>query len=238
MRPNLSPDLQQFIDHMTPAAGAVDLIRQPLYDYQLYPTAGIGGNLAFFSTPIGQGASSSSGNAANTKGITDTNMKLAGALGQPEAFWIESIEVDFQPGSVATAATYTIQVPSAFNATAAATVQAGENDVNAVLSGGALTLTVSNKPYYTEGPLLRFPPQCGFCLDAAVASNAAVATGEVVKAKLRAIGAPCVIQPGVGLLAQQPFNVNLTWPVAIATPSGFNGRIGVILNGWLIRPVQ
>lgn len=232
------PSLEQFRAHLvTVMGGPVEVIWQPLYDYLLYPTAGSAAPFKFFSVPEGQGISSSSANAANPKGLADTNMKLAGALGQPEAFWIESIEFDVQPGSVSTANTYTVQIPAAFAAANAAAVQAGAHDVNAVLSGGFLQLNVSNKQYYQEGPLLRFPPTKGFVFDVALGTTSATA-GEVVKEKLRAGGSTCVINPGIAIMAQQPFNVSVTYPTAIATPSGFNARIGVILNGYLLRPLQ
>lgn len=237
MLPQENPGLQQFIRHLVSDPNSVEIVRQPLYDYILYPTAGSAAPLSFFTVPQGQGLSSSSSNAANAKGLADTNMQLAGALPQPQAFWIESVEVDVQPGSVNTANTYTLQPPVVFAAANAASVNAGVSDVNAILSGGVLTLSVSNKPYYQEGPLFRFPTQKGFCLDAATSSTSATA-GEVFAAKLRAVGEPAVINPGVAIAAQQAFNVSISYPTAIATPSGFNARIGVILNGWLIRPVQ
>lgn len=237
MTPNTYPSLEQFISNMVAAKGKVEIIQQPLYDYLLYPTAGSNAPMSFFTVPIGQGLSSSAGNAANPKGLSDTNMQIAGSLPSPQAFWVEGIEVDLQPGSVATANTYTPQVPSAFAVAAAATVQAGENDVSNVLSGGVLSLNISNKAYYQEGPLLRFPPQKGFVLDAAVASNSAT-VGETVKAKIRSAGELCTINPGLAIVANQAFNVTIQFPAAIATPSGFNGRIGVILRGWSIRPVQ
>ena len=236
MLPQDNPNLQQFIRHLTSDPNSVELVRQPLYDYILYPTAGSASPFSFFSVPQGQGLSSSANNAANPKGLADTNMQLAGALPQPQAFWIESIEVDFQPGSVATANTYTPQAPVVFNAAAAATLNAGVSDVNAVLSGGVLQLNVSNKAYYQEGPLLRFPTQKGFALDTAVAMTAAASA--MFGGKMRSVGDPAMIDPGVALAAQQAFGVTIQYPTAIATPSGFNGRIGVILQGWLIRPVQ
>lgn len=231
------PTLEQFTANMVTQLGKIELIRQPLYDYILYPTAGSAAPLAFFSVPQGGGLSSSSGNVANPKGLADTNMQLAGQLPAPQAFWVEGIEVDLQPGSSAAASTFISQVPSAFAAANAATVQAGENDVSNVLGGGVLQLNISNKPYFQEGPLYRFPPRSALALDAALASTSATA-GEVVKAKLRCVGDPNRLDPGLGLMTSQFFGVTITFPTAIATPSGFNGRIGVILNGWLFRPVQ
>lgn len=231
------PNLENFADHIVAVLGKVEVIRQPLYDYVLYPTAGSAQPFIFFGVPQGQGLSSSSGNAANPKGLADTNMQNAGLLPKPQAFWCEGIEFDFQPGSSAAANTYAIQIPAASVAAAAATVQAGENDVSNVLSGGVLTLTVSNKNYYQEGPLFRFPPATGFSLDTSVASNSATATA-LVKAKLKAEGEPCRLDPGLAIMETQAFQVTVQFPAAIATPSGFNARMGVTLPGWLFRPVQ
>lgn len=231
------PTLKQFAAHLVTVMGKVEVVRQPLYDYNLYPTAGSTQPFLFFSVPAGQGISSSSGNAANPKGLADTNMQNAGLLPTPQAFWCDGIQFDFQPGSVATANTYTIQPPVASVAAAAATVQAGENDVSNVLSGGVLSLSISNKIYYQEGPLFRFPPSTSFKLDAAVASNSATAV-ESLKAKLAARGDPVKIDPGLGIMSTQAFGVQIQFPAAIATPSGFNARMGVMLTGWLFRPVQ
>lgn len=231
------PTLQQFAANLTATLGKVEVIRQPLYDYILYPTAGSAAPLQFFAIPIGQGVSSSSGNVANPKGLADTNMQLQGQLAAPQAFWCDGIEVDFQPGSSAAANTFVTQNPTIFNAAAAAAVQAGELDSNAVLSGGFLDFQISNKSYYTEGPLYRFPPKAALALESAV--TATVAAGTVYgKAKIRALGDPVQLNPGFGIMSSQAFNCRVTYPTAIATPSGFNGRIGVVLNGWTFRPVQ
>lgn len=234
--PQNYPSLQQFARNIVTQQGKVEIIRQPLYDYILYPTAGSAAPLLFFTTPMGGGISSSQGNAANAKGISDTNLQQAGLLPSPQAYWVEGIEVDVQPGSSAVANTYAVQVPAAFAVAAAATVQAGTTDVNAILSGGVLDLRISNKSYYQDGPLYKFPPTKYFALDAAVATTSGT-VGEVVKEKLRACGAPVMLDPGLGIAPMQSFGVSITYPTAIATPTN-NARIGVILTGWLFRPVQ
>jgi hypothetical protein len=36
----------------------------------------------------------------------------------------------------------------------------------------------------------------------------------------------------------QNFSVQLVWPVAVATPSGFNAQVRVTLDGYLFRASQ
>lgn len=232
------PDLATMAKNLALKLDAVEIIRQPLYDYQLYPTAGQLFQM-FFQTPIGAPAPSSAspGNVAGAKSTSDTNMQLGGQLAAPQAFWVEGIEVDVQPGSVSTANTFTLQAPSVHVAAAAATVQAGENDVNNIYSTGVLTFNVGGKNYYQEGPLYRFPTRQSLVLDASMASNSATAA-EDVKAKLNCDGEMLTLDPGIGIMTSINFGVTINWPSVIATPSGFNARIGVVLNGWLFRAVQ
>lgn len=232
------PNLNNFRDFMVNQLGKVEVIRQSLYDSAIYPTAGLT-TLRMFQSPVGQGLSSSPGNANAVKSLQDTNMTLAGQLPAPQGFWVQSIEVDFQPGSVSTANTFTLQAPGNFLAvpTAAGLPFEGEADVNAFYTAGGLIFTVGTKPYLQEAPLLYFPPKCRFELDAAVASNSAT-TGAVTKGKLKAGGRPYGIDPGLALMSSQNFDITLQWPVAVATPSGFNGRVMVKIDGWLFRAVQ
>ncbi len=231
------PTLEQFKAHVVNKLGEVEVIRQSLYDTLVYPTAGAV-VLPFFQNPIGQGLSASPGNAGNAKAQTDTNLTLGGQLPAPQAFYIQSIEVDFQPGSSANANTFALLPPVASGAVAATFDAAGENDVSAFYTGGSLTLTIGTKPYLNEAPLLRFPPKARFEMDSSVASQAAVADVIVTKGKLKSGGRPYQLDPGLGLMTSQNFNVTLAWPVAVATPSGFNGAVRVILDGWLFRAVQ
>jgi hypothetical protein len=236
------PDLASFRTMLAAKNPGQDweVLKQSLYDFQIYPTAG-NAALNFFQVAIGGANSASSGNATNPKVLGDTNMTQAGILPAPMMFFCNSVEVHADPGSVATANTFTIQTAaSSVAAPAAATgaVQVGAvNDVNAILTGGALTFTIGQKVYLQEGPLFRFPPKCRFELDAAVTSNSAT-TAEVAFAKLKAGGRPYQLDPGIAIFSMQNFAVQLIWPVVIATPSGFNARVGVVLDGWLFRAVQ
>jgi len=230
------PDLQSFKNAIVAQPGSVEVIKQSLYDTVIYPTAG-SVNIRFFQTQLGAGVSAVPGAAGGVKTLQDTNMTQAGQLPAPQAFWIQSIEVDVQPGSTATANQYALQLPKAQVAAAAAAVQAGAHDVNAIYSTGALTLTIGQKPYLRESPLLRFPPKARFELNAASASNSATAVESIVE-KLRAGGRPYTLNPGLGLMSSMNFDVTLSWPVIVPTPSGFNARVMVKLDGWTFRAVQ
>lgn len=235
-----APSLQQALQYSVNRPGSAEGVRQTLYDFQLYPTAGAT-SLTFFQLPQGQGVSTSQGNAANPKGLSDTNMEAAGQLPSPKMFLATSIEVVFFPGSVNTALTYTPQVANSFIAVptaAQAPIALGAlNDINAVLQGGYLNFFIGSKSYLTEAQLCRFPPKTCLAADLAVASNSAT-TGTIGAALGKATGRPYYLDPAVLLPPNQNFNVTVNFPAVVATPSGFNGRIGVILDGYLYRNSQ
>ena len=230
------PSLKDFAAHLALDLNAIEIVKQPLYDYNVYPTAGLA-LMSFFAFAQGAGLSASPGNVGAVKQLSDTNLILASQLPMPQAFWCDGIEVVIDPGSSAAANNFSLLSPSTHVAAAAATVQSGENDVSNLYSSGALTFTVSLKPYYQEGPLYRFPTRHALRLDTAIDSNSATAA-EDLKAKINLDGELMRLHPGIGIESSQNFGVNLTWPVVVTTPSGFNARVGIILNGWLFRGVQ
>lgn len=233
------PSLAEMARNLAIDTGAIEVIKWEFYDYLLYPTAGVAGQLGFFLTGQGQGQSTADGSAAGAvKTIADTNMTGAGVLPSPQAFWSEEIEFVVEPGSVATANTFTRLTPSTFLAvpTAAGLPQFGEVDVNAILTTGAFVYSVSGKPFYNAAPLHRAPPSTRVQIDAAVSSNSAT-TGAVVKGKAYASGEKCVLDPGVGIMSAQNFGVAAIWPFLVPTVSGFNARVGCILSGYLFRGI-
>lgn len=236
MNPQSYPTLSQFAAHIAAVLGKIEVIEQPIYDRIVYPTAGIAA-LQFFTVPKGAGFTSESGAVASAKTIADTNMTQNGQLPAPQAFWIDNIQVFVDPGSDATANEYATALPTVFAAAAAATVQTGENDCNAILNSGVLTLTVGQKPYFVGAPLYTFPPQAGKRINAALAHNSAT-VGVVSKALLFSEGKLRTLDPGIGLATGFNFDVTIQWPVLQVTPSGFNARIGVWLGGWLFRAAQ
>lgn len=215
--------------------GQSEIIRQRLYDFQLYANAGTT-QLSFFQQPVGSGLTSALGGTVGAvKTLFDTNMTLGGTLPSGQAFMIESVEVCFFPGSVTTANTYTPIGMSVFNATAAASVVAAANDVNTFYQSGLLELNILSKNYLRETPLLAFPPKANFALDAAVASNSAT-TAEVALLQARASGRPYYIDPSISLQPAVNFEVVLRFPAAVALT--FNARVGVILDGYFMRASQ
>ena len=214
-----------------------EIVRQRFYDYQLYATAGTT-QLTFFSAPVGQGLTTALGGTAGTaKTLWDTNLELPNTLPSGKAFMIESIEVVFFPGSVSTANTYTPVSPVLFAATAAASVGNQTADVNSFYQSGMLELNILSKNYLRETPLIAFPPKANYNLDAAIASNSAT-TAEVGVVNMRAAGRPYYLEPTIALQPAVNFEVVLRFPAAVATPSGFNARVGVILDGYFMRASQ
>lgn len=217
--------------------GQSEIIRQSLYDHQIYPAAGAL-QLNFFQAPIGQGITSALGATAGTgKTLADTNMTLGGQLPSGMQFLIESIEVTFYPGSVSTANTFTVDALTVFLAAASAVPTAQIDDVSAFYQSGYLRFTVLNKDYLIEGPLMRFPPKCSLEVKGAIASNSAT-TAEVGFAQANAGGRAYYLEPPVLLQPAMNWVVSLNWPGLVAMTSTFNARVGVILDGAVMRASQ
>jgi hypothetical protein len=154
---------------------------------------------------------------------------------------VTSIEIIFEPGSVSTANTFTPQVVHAYLNTVPSNqlpVPGGAvNDVNNLRQVGYLQLIVGSKPYLTEAPIGRFPPKTRLEMDAAISTNlATTGTLEAISGKWG--GRPYYLDPPIFLPPTQNFSITLNFAAAVATPSGFNGRIGVIFDGFLYRNSQ
>jgi hypothetical protein len=216
-----------------------EVVRQRFYDYQLYATAGTS-QLTFFSAPVGQGLTTALGGTAGTaKTLWDTNLELPNTLPSGKAFMIESIEVIFFPGSVSTANTYTIVSPVAFSTTGAAAQASQLADVNSFYQSGMLELNVLSKNYLRETPMIAFPPKTNFNLDVAVSSagtNAQPSGFALMNGRVS--GRPYYISPEIALQPAVNFEVVIKFPAAVATPSGFNARVGIILDGYFMRASQ
>lgn len=229
--------IADFTSNRVTNPGQSEIIRQRLYDYQLYATAG-NTTALFFQQPIGQGITSAIGGVVGSaKTLWDTNMELGGQLPSGKSFLIESIEVLFFPGVSSTANTYTQAGLVAFAAVAAATVANWINDVNTFYQSGLLELNVLSKNYLRETPLMAFPPKAALDYSGAMASNSAT-TAQVGASFAKDAGRPYYLEPRVTLQPAVNFDVTLRWPAAVATPSGFNARVGVVLDGYLLRASQ
>jgi len=234
----VAPNPQTFEQYKVTNPNFSQCVWQPLYDFNLYPAAGVQ-SLPFFQSPIGGGKTTALGATAGTpKTLHDTNMQLAGQLPSGLQFMAEGVEVQFWPGSVNTADTYTQNTIAFFTAVAAATVGAAQlNDPNVFLQAGLLTLNVLNVQYVTVPGMVNFPARSVIDLSAAIASNSAT-TAEVGAAVVRAGGNPFELNPPIALQPAVAWNVTLSYPAVVALPSGFNARVGVFLQGWQFRAGQ
>lgn len=215
------PNLQELQAFGVNRQGQYEVVRQTLYDRQTYPTAGLT-QLLFFQNPKGTGGRT----AANT------NIEVAGSLPQPKWFLVEAIEIHFYPG-----------VNPGTSVTTAAETEF-TNDVYSVLTGlGFLNFFIGSKTYVEEAPLIRFPPKTRLNVNAAHALQtkqavAADAELQVSTDYAAACGRPYFVDPEVLLIPNQNFNVSVNFPTAIATPSGQDAAIEVVLDGILYRQSQ
>lgn len=229
--------ITDFTSNRVTNPGQSEIVRQRLYDYQLYPAAG-SQQLSFFQAPIGQGVTTALGATVGAaKSQWDTNMELGGQLPSGKSYLVESIEVLFLPGASAAANTYTTANLSQFAAVAALSLTAAIQDVQQFYSSGMLELNILSKNYLRETPLVAFPPKAHLDLSAAVATNSAT-TSEVAQNLAKASGRPYYIEPRVTLQPAVNFEVLLRWPALVPTISTFNARVGVILDGYMLRASQ
>lgn len=215
MKYNLPPSVQGLQKFDVNRRGEVEAVRQSLYDFQTYASAGQT-QLIFFQVPQGQGG----------KTKDDTNMELAGSLPRPKEFLIESIEVYFFPG--VDIGQFGAQAESEWS-----------NDESAFGESGFLDLFIGSKSYLTEAPVGRFPPKTRLYGEAAYADTSTAGAAQQIRYDYSAwAGRPYRMNPEIRLIHTQNFNVTLQWNAAVALPSGQNARIGVVLDGILYRLSQ
>lgn len=233
------PTVEDFAANAVGINGKIELIWQPLYDWQIYPTAGIAA-LPFFTVPQGNGFSSQPIAAAGPKTEADTNLVTASALPAPQSFWVDGLEVVIEPGATATANLWAAANPTIVLAAQAAASNVIAQDFSQISKSGLLKFNIMQKTYYQESPLHRFPQRSCVRADLSAASTSATAV-SLTTTFARTEGQMVRFAPGYGIATSTNFNVNLTWPALVPTTapgSGFNARIGVFLNGWLFRAAQ
>ena len=192
-----------------------ETIRSSLYDFQTYANAGQI-QLTFFAVQKGQGG----------KTLADTNMEAAGALPSPKQFLVETIELYFFSG-----------VPIDTVATTATNTAKQADDLYQFAKGGYLDFFIGSKSYLTEAPLGRFPASTGLKLETSLAGT--FAAPNMAKSEYATTtGLIYRVQPEILLEPTQNFNVTLNWPLAVALPSGVDGRVGVVMRGMLYRNSQ
>ena len=229
--------ITDFTSNRVTNPGQSEIVRQRLYDYQLYPLAG-SQQLSFFQAPIGQGVTTALGATVGAaKSQWDTNMELGGQLPSGKSFLVESIEVLYLPGASNAANTYTTANLSQFAAVSALAVTGAIQDVQQFYSSGMLELNILSKNYLRETPLMAFPPKAMLDLSSSSATNSAT-TSLVAQTLAKAAGRPYYIEPRVTLQPSVNFEVLLRWPALVPTISTNNARVGVILDGYQLRASQ
>jgi hypothetical protein len=209
-----APSLRQLEQYNVNVEGQPEVILQPLYDFQDYPTAGVA-ELAFFAVPEGQAG----------KTFDDTNMELAAALPVPVNMAVTNMQVWFFPGN-------------AISETGAI-VADNWNDCNAVLGSGNLQLVIGSKEYLVDAPLLKFPPTSRLAGEAALADSTTPAAARVTVVDYASAAGRLYDLVPLRLISQQNFVVRLRFQGgAVATPSGVDARIGVTMGGFRYRLAQ
>ena len=235
------PTVDQFAAQAVGVPGKIEMIWQPLYDWNIYPLAGIA-QLLFFQVPQGAGFTAQPVAAAAPKSEADTIMTQPGQLPAPQAFWVDGTEICIDPGSTATANLFGNAVPTLFTVASAAASAIAIQDTNNIARTGLVTFNVMQKVQYEDQPIYRFPPRSAVRFDGALSTTSAAGNvGTVATQSVRNEGIGVRFVPGYGIKTSSNFNVKIAWPalITLAAPgSGFNARIGVILNGWLFRAAQ
>jgi hypothetical protein len=198
-------------------SGNQEIVQQSLYDFQTYPAAGVA-QMLFFQVPAGQGG----------KTLADTNMEGAGQLPNPKALMVTSIEVMYFP-------------TLALNG-GGADLDGTEfaQDVFAVMMGAAyLEFFIGSKTYLRDAPLCNFPPATKLFVAGSASDSTTAAADRAYRLEYATVtGRPYILNVPIPLPPTQNFNVSLNFPTVIATPSTATGRIGVRLNGYLLRNSQ
>ena len=215
-------------------------IRWQWYSYLTYPTAGVG-ELNFFGQVAGQA------------GVTlqDTNLPKAGSFGQTH-FQLKSISTDIQ-----IAANDEDGFTRANQATLDTRALASDYLLG-FIQAGVLQFSVGARPFATIPKPFQYAPPPGSTLDLANSFvNQISAAPNPAAAATNVTGLPWITQtkmrsnvyfvdPNILIEAEQQFSVKLSYPSgsvpvlasAVANDSTNPLKVGVILDGLLLRPVQ
>ena len=215
-------------------------IRWQWYSYVTYPSAG-STELNFFGQVAGQA------------GVTlqDTNLPKAGSFGQTH-FQLKSISTDIQ------IANNNVDDFTRANITTRDTRALASDFIGGFVQAGVLNFSVGARPFATIVKPFQYAPPPGSPLDL---SNSYV--NQISAAPVPAVGASQVVgvpwvtqtkmrsnvyftDPNILIEAEQQFNVKLNFPSGVVPVIATNVvndstnplKVGVILDGLLLRPVQ
>lgn len=202
-----TPNMQNLRQYSAYLPDNVEVIWQPLYDIQTYAQAGQA-SLSFFQVPNGQSG----------KTYADTNMEMPGQLPSGMNFLCTGIEIQVFPGAAVEAL---------------ANTQFSNDVYNITKPGSWAELTLLQKIYLREAPLVNFPQQTG--ITGYAATNITSGTiGSFVEYG-RTCGATYQISP-LRIPASQNFNFKIQWPSVQAISVA--AKIAVRLLGFTYRNAQ
>ena len=223
------PGYEEMVDRYSVTNEKWEVIRQSLYDSNVYPAAG-SGQLTFFAVQKGQGV----GFGGSAKTLSDTNMTLSGQIPTNQSFLVKTIALMFQPTTPSVAA----QLPASFGAQAAANII---NDAYVFWRSGNLLFVIGSKPYLEEAPTGKFPPLSTFNVQGALSdatTPAAAFQSRIAFANM--LGRPYHISPAdLRLEANMNFSITLNWPEGLQPlPSTNPARVFCVLDGLMYRRSQ
>jgi hypothetical protein len=215
-------------------------IRWQWYSYVTYPSAG-STELNFFGQVAGQA------------GVTlqDTNLPKAGSFGQTH-FQLKSISTDIQ------IANNDVDAFTRANIATIDTRALASDFLGGFVQAGVLNFSVGARPFATIVKPFQYAPPPGSPLDLSnsYVNQISVAPVPAVGAE-QVVGVPWVTQtkmrsnvyfvdPNILIEAEQQFNVKLNFPSGVVPVLATNVvndstnplKVGVILDGLLLRPVQ
>ena len=215
-------------------------IRWQWYSYVTYPEVGTG-ELNFFGQVAGQA------------GVTlqDTNLPKAGSFGQTH-FQLKSISTDIQIGN------NNVDDFTRANIATLDTRALASDYLLGFVQAGVLNFSVGARPFATIPKPFQYAPPPGSPLDLDNTYVNQISAAPVPAAGAsQVVGVPWVTQtkmrsnvyfvdPNILIEAEQQFNVSLQFPsgaVPILATNVVNDstnplKVGVILDGLLLRPVQ
>jgi hypothetical protein len=215
-------------------------IRWQWYSYVTYPSAGTT-ELNFFGQVAGQA------------GVTlqDTNLPKAGSFGQTH-FQLKSISTDIQ------IAVNDVDGFTRANQATLDTRAIASDYLGGFVQAGVLNFSVGARPFATVVKPFQYAPPPGSPLDLAnTYVNQIIAAPVPAAGAAQVVGVPWVTQtkmrsnvyfvdPNILIEAEQQFNVKLSFPsgaVPVLATNVVNDstnplKVGVILDGLLLRPVQ
>jgi hypothetical protein len=239
--PILTPQYLQ--THRVGIPNQKDVIWNPIYDSNIYPSSGVtNASFSFFVNPQGSAVTSVSPGAyygGTGKTVYDTNFQgTNGSFTIGNEFYVIGSETDLIPGYPTTTTTFSWGYYPGSGPTSSNGGMDFLNDVWVLSTIGFKQFKVAtDRAYIQDGPLGKFPSKTRLYVAAALAGAATTtaATPTAFAASYAVFsGHPYIIVP-VYLASNQLFSLTYSFAGAIALPSGFPALVRERLNGYLIR---